>query len=105
MEMETEQNVTLRPVLAMHGYSMDFSQAPGKATYRFRVESGDIEIHHNSFDGRCWMWTLPPESGDAPVKAMKRKSPLTAGFTTWLRTTSRFPTPAIASPPFFPFVG
>ena len=70
MEMETEQNVTLHPVLAMHGYSMDFSQAPGKATYRFRVESGDIEIHHNSFDGRCGMWTLPPESGDAPVKVL-----------------------------------
>ena len=38
--------------------------------YRFRVESGDIEIHHNSFDGRCGMWTLPPESGDAPVKVL-----------------------------------
>ena len=70
MEMETEQNVTLHPVLAMHGYSMDFSQAPGKATYRFRVESGDIETHHNSFVGRCGMWTLPPESGDAPVKVL-----------------------------------
>lgn len=70
MEMETEQIVTLHPVLAMHGYAMDFSQAPGKTTYRIRVESGEIEIHHNSFDGRSGMWTLPPKSGDT-VKVLQ----------------------------------
>ena len=68
--METEMHVTLHPVLAMHGYAMDFSQAPGKATYRFHVESGEIEIHHHSYDGIAGLWCLPPESGDEAVKVL-----------------------------------
>ncbi len=70
MEHELEQNVTLRPVLSLHGYAMDFSQKPGKATYRFRVESGEIEIHHHSYDGVAGLWCLPPESGDKAVTVL-----------------------------------
>ena len=35
--MEEEKTVTLRPVLALHGYAVDFSQGPGRTTYRFCV--------------------------------------------------------------------
>ncbi len=28
-----EKTVTLHPVLALHGYAIDFSQDPGKSTY------------------------------------------------------------------------
>ena len=48
--MEEEKTVTLRPVLALHGYAVDFSQGPGRTTYRFCVKSGEIEIHHHSYD-------------------------------------------------------
>ena len=67
---EVEKRVTLRPVLALHGYAMDFSQAPGKTTYRFCVKSGEIEIHHHSYDGIVGLWCLPPESGDEEVKVL-----------------------------------
>ena len=70
MEVETEKNVTLHPVLALHGYAMDFSQEPGKATYRFCVKSGEIEIHHHSYDANVGLWCLPPESGDEEVKVL-----------------------------------
>lgn len=69
--MEQEKTITLRPVLALHGYAMDFSQTPGKTTYRFRVQSGQIEIHHHSFDGIAGLWCLPPESGDAETKVLQ----------------------------------
>ena len=62
--MEEEKTVTLRPVLALHGYAVDFSQKPGKMTYRFCVKSGEVEIHHHSYDGAAGFWCLPPESGD-----------------------------------------
>ena len=65
-----EKNVTLHPVLAMHGYAMEFPQKPGKTTYRFQVKSGDIEIHHHSYDGIAGLWCLPPESGDAEVEVL-----------------------------------
>lgn len=61
---ETEKNITLHPVLALHGYAIDFSQTPGKSTYRFTVKSGEIEIHHHSYDGIVGLWCLPPDSGD-----------------------------------------
>ena len=59
-----EKTVTLHPVLALHGYAIDFSQDPGKSTYRFCVKLGEIEIHHHSYDGIVGLWCLPPESGD-----------------------------------------
>lgn len=65
-----EKTVTLHPVLALHGYAIDFSQAPGKSTYRFCVKSGEIEIHHHSYDGIVGLWCLPPESGDEEVKVL-----------------------------------
>ena len=68
--MEEEKTVALHPVLALHGYAVDFSQAPGKATYRFCVKLGEIEIHHHSFDGIAGLWCLPPESGDDEMKAL-----------------------------------
>ena len=58
--MEEEKTVTLRPVLALHGYAVDFSQKPGKMTYRFCVKSGEVEIHHHSYDGAAGFWCLPP---------------------------------------------
>ena len=65
-----ERNVTLHPVLALHGYAVDFPQKPGKATYHFHVTSGDIEIHHHSYDGIAGLWCLPPESGDEEVTVL-----------------------------------
>ena len=59
-----ETNVTLHPVFSLHGYAMDLPENSGKHTYRFRVQSGDIEIHHHSYDGIAGLWCLPPESGD-----------------------------------------
>ena len=56
--MEEEKTVTLRPVLALHGYAVDFSQKPGKMTYRFCVKSGEVEIHHHSYDGAAGFWCL-----------------------------------------------
>lgn len=70
MNKGTEKNITLHPVLALHGYAMDFSQTPGKSTYRFCVKSGEIEIHHHSYDGIVGLWCLPPESGDDEVKVL-----------------------------------
>ena len=57
--MEEEKTVTLRPVLALHGYAVDFSQKPGKMTYRFC-----------SYDGAAGFWCLPPESGDDEKKVL-----------------------------------
>lgn len=68
--MEEEKTVTLRPVLALHGYAVDFSQGPGRTTYRFCVKSGEIEIHHHSYDGIAGFWCLPPESGDDEMKVL-----------------------------------
>ena len=65
-----EKNITLHPVLAMHGYAMSLSNRPGKRTYRFRVMSGDIEIRHNSYDSSLGLWCLPPESGDWETRAL-----------------------------------
>lgn len=59
-----ETKVSLRPVLALHGYCVDLPNVIGVNTYRFRVHSGDIEIRHNSYDGIVGLWCLPPESGD-----------------------------------------
>ena len=36
--MEEEKTVTLRPVLALHGYAVDFSQGPGRTTNPFCVK-------------------------------------------------------------------
>ena len=68
--MEEEKTVTLRPVLALHGYAVDFSQGPGRTTYRFCVKSGEIEIHHHSYDMIAGFWCLPPESGDDEMKVL-----------------------------------
>ena len=68
--MEEEKTVTLRPVLALHGYAVDLSQEPGKTTYRFCVKSGDVEIHHHSYDGIVGAWCLPSESGDDEIKVL-----------------------------------
>ena len=43
-----ETNVTLHPVFSLHGYAMNLPENSGKHTYRFQVQSGDIEIHHHS---------------------------------------------------------
>lgn len=59
-----DTKVSLRPVLALHGYCVDLPNVPGMNTYRFRVHSGDIEIRHYSYDGIVGSWCLPPESGD-----------------------------------------
>ena len=68
--MEEEKTVTLRPVLALHGYAVELSQEPGKTTYRFCVKSGDVEIHHHSYDGIVGAWCLPSESGDDEIKVL-----------------------------------
>lgn len=68
--MEEEKTVTLRPVLALHGYAVDFSQKPGKTTYRFCVKSGEIEIHHHSYDMIAGGWCLPPKSGDDEMRIL-----------------------------------
>ena len=47
--MEEEKTVTLRPVLALHGYAVDFSQGPGRTTDRFFFKWGEKEIHQNSY--------------------------------------------------------
>ena len=65
-----EKTVLLHPVCALHGYAMNLPTAAGKRTYRFRVHSGDIEIHHASFDGDIGLWSLPPQSGQWEKKVL-----------------------------------
>ena len=65
-----ERNVNLHPVLALHGYAVEVPRKPGKTTYHFHVQSGDIEIHHHSYDGIAGLWCLPPASGDEEVMVL-----------------------------------
>lgn len=72
MNAQIEQDIKLRPVLAMRGYAVELPHDSGKSTYRFHVKSGEIEIHHHSYDGIIGLWCLPPTSGDAERQVLRR---------------------------------
>ena len=71
MTAQIEQDIKLRPVLAMRGYAVELPHDSGKSTYRFHVKSGEIEIHHHSYDGIIGLWCLPPISGDAERQVLR----------------------------------